>query len=142
MLYDRVLESSKYISEFIGDFSAKTAIILGTGLGALSEKIEVEKELSYADIPGFVESTVESHSGRLLFGKLNGVNVIAMQGRFHFYEGYSMSDVTFPVRVFKELNIENLIVSNAAGGINPKYQKSDIMIIGRILECLDYLETI
>jgi len=104
-------------------------IILGTGLGALANEIETEQTISYTDIPNFPVSTVESHSGKLLFGTLGGKNVVAMQGRFHYYEGYSLKEVTFPVRVMKFLGIEKLFISNAAGGLNPDYEISDLMII-------------
>ncbi|ACF13129.1 purine nucleoside phosphorylase I, inosine and guanosine-specific [Chloroherpeton thalassium ATCC 35110] len=104
-------------------------IILGTGLGALAKEIEVDFSLEYGDIPFFPISTVESHQGRLLFGTLAGKRVVAMQGRFHFYEGYSMQQITFPVRVMKYLGVKNLFISNAAGGLNPMYRKGDIMII-------------
>ncbi|MCF0235794.1 MAG: purine-nucleoside phosphorylase [Bacteroidaceae bacterium] len=106
-----------------------TAIILGTGLGRLAEEIEVEQKFSYADIPNFPVSTVEGHSGCLLFGKLGGKDVLAMQGRFHYYEGYDMKEVTFPIRVMYELGIKTLFVSNAAGGMNPAMQIGDLMFI-------------
>ena len=104
-------------------------IILGTGLGRLAEEIEVKDAVSYADIPHFPVSTVESHAGQLLFGTLSGKNVVAMQGRFHYYEGYSMQQIAFPVRVLKALSTETMIVSNACGGMNPNYQRGDIMLI-------------
>jgi purine-nucleoside phosphorylase len=104
-------------------------IILGTGLSGLADKIEAESILSYIDIPNFPVSTVESHRGKLIFGKLGGKNVMAMQGRFHYYEGYSMQQVTFPERVMKFLGIETLIISNASGGINPAFEAGDMMII-------------
>ena len=106
-----------------------TAIILGTGLGSLVHEITDSYELSYADIPNFPVSTVEGHSGKLIFGKLGNKDIMAMQGRFHFYEGYSMKEVTFPVRVMKELGIKTLFVSNAAGGMNPAFSIGDLMII-------------
>lgn len=104
-------------------------IILGTGLGRLAEEIDVEDSISYADIPHFPVSTVESHAGRLLFGTLSGKKVVAMQGRFHYYEGYSMQEIVFPVRVLKKLSAETLIVSNACGGMNPNYARGEIMLI-------------
>ena len=106
-----------------------TAIVLGTGLGRLAEEIEVIETFPYADIPNFPVSTVEGHSGCLIFGRLGGKEVLAMQGRFHYYEGYPMEQVTFPVRVMKLLGIENLLVSNAAGGINQTFRVGDLMII-------------
>jgi len=111
------------------DYAPEFGIILGTGLGALVNDIEIEKELEYVDIPNFPVSTVESHSGKLIFGKLSGRKVVAMQGRFHYYEGYDMKEVTFPVRVMKKLGIKKLFVSNAAGGVNLTYQVADLMII-------------
>ena len=107
----------------------KTAIILGTGLGSLVNEITDKYEIEYKDIPNFPLSTVEGHSGKLIFGKLGEKEIMAMQGRFHFYEGYSMKEVTFPVRVMRELGIETLFVSNAAGGMNPNFIIGDLMII-------------
>ena len=115
----------------------ETAIILGTGLGSLVHEITDKYEISYKDIPNFPLSTVEGHSGKLIFGKLGGKDILAMQGRFHFYEGYSMQQVTFysmqqvtfPVRVMRELGIKTLFVSNAAGGMNPNFEIGDLMII-------------
>jgi len=103
-------------------------IILGTGLGGLVKEIKVIDEIPYQDIPNFPVSTVESHSGKLIFGELGGKKVVAMQGRFHFYEGYDMKQVTFPVRVMKLLGIERLFVSNASGGVNPDFIVGEIMI--------------
>ena len=107
----------------------ETAIILGTGLGSLVHEITDKYEINYKDIPNFPLSTVEGHSGKLIFGKLGGKDILAMQGRFHFYEGYSMQQVTFPVRVMRELGIKTLFVSNAAGGMNPDFEIGDLMII-------------
>lgn len=104
-------------------------IILGTGLGGLVKEIDIETEIPYQDIPHFPLSTVESHTGKLILGKINGKNVVAMQGRFHFYEGYSMQQITYPVRVMKFLGVKTLLVSNACGGMNPIYRKGDIMIV-------------
>lgn len=104
-------------------------IILGTGLGGLVKEIKIIDEINYADIPHFPLSTVQSHSGKLIFGELGGKHVVAMQGRFHFYEGYTMQEVTFPVRVMKYLGIERLFVSNASGGVNPDYIIGEIMIL-------------
>ena len=109
--------------------SPKTAIILGTGLGQLASEITDKHEIPYEEIPNFPVSTVEGHSGKLIFGKLGGIDILAMQGRFHFYEGYSMKEVTFPVRVMYELGIKTLFVSNAAGGMNPQFKIGDLMII-------------
>lgn len=107
----------------------ETAIILGTGLGSLASEITEKHEVPYSDIPNFPVSTVEGHSGKLIFGRLGGKDIIAMQGRFHFYEGYSMKEVTFPVRVMRELGIKTLFVSNASGGVNPDFCIGDLMII-------------
>lgn len=118
--------------EFIkGQTSIQPAIgiILGTGLGGLVKEIQIEKEISYETIPNFPVSTVESHSGKLIFGELGGKKVVAMQGRFHYYEGYDMDQVTFPVRVMKMLGIEKLFISNAAGGLNPDFEVGEIMIL-------------
>jgi purine-nucleoside phosphorylase len=111
------------------DLAPGIGIILGTGLGSLADGIETSATVDYGDIPHFPVSTVESHAGRLLFGHLNGKPVVAMQGRFHYYEGYSLQQVTFPVRVLKALGIKTLIVSNACGGLNPQFNRGDIMII-------------
>jgi purine-nucleoside phosphorylase len=107
----------------------KTAIVLGTGLGQLASEITDTYEFPYSEIPNMPVSTVEGHSGKLIFGKLGGKDIMAMQGRFHFYEGYNMKEVTFPVRVMYELGIKTLFVSNAAGGMNPKFKIGDLMII-------------
>jgi purine-nucleoside phosphorylase len=111
------------------EFAPKTGIILGTGLGALAEDINVVQDISYQDIPHFPISTVESHAGKLIFGYLGGKNVMAMQGRFHYYEGYDMKQVTFPVRVMKALGVTTLVVSNACGGLNPQFKAGDIVLI-------------
>jgi purine-nucleoside phosphorylase len=125
----QINEATAYIQSKIGDFKPQFGIILGTGLGKLTTEIEIEHTLNYEDIPNFPIATVEFHTGKLLFGKLSGKNVVCMQGRFHYYEGYSMQQVTFPVRVMKMLGIERLFVSNASGGMNPMYKESDLMII-------------
>lgn len=109
--------------------SLEVGIILGTGLGQLIDNIQIELEIPYEEIPFFPVSTVESHKGKLIFGKLSGKSVVAMQGRFHYYEGYSMKEVTFPVRVMKLLGIKHLFVSNAAGGLNPDFGIGELMII-------------
>lgn len=109
--------------------SPETAIILGTGLGSLTNEITDKYEIHYEEIPNFPVSTVEGHSGKLIFGKLGNKEIMAMQGRFHFYEGYDMKEVTFPVRVMHELGIKTLFVSNAAGGMNPEFNIGDLMII-------------
>ncbi|MBR1688479.1 MAG: purine-nucleoside phosphorylase [Prevotella sp.] len=107
----------------------ETAIVLGTGLGQLASEITDKLEIPYSEIPNFPVSTVEGHSGKLIFGKLGGKDIMAMQGRFHYYEGYSMKEVTFPIRVMYELGIKTLFVSNAAGGMNADFKIGDLMII-------------
>jgi len=107
----------------------ETAIILGTGLGSLANEITDKYEIGYETIPNFPVSTVEGHNGKLIFGKLGNKDIMAMQGRFHFYEGYAMTEVTFPIRVMRELGIRTLFVSNAAGGMNPDFEIGDLMII-------------
>ncbi|MBN2289516.1 MAG: purine-nucleoside phosphorylase [Candidatus Glassbacteria bacterium] len=111
------------------DLEPEFGIILGTGLGALVSKMDLRCEIQYPEIPHFVSSTVETHSGRLLLGELSGRPVAAMQGRFHFYEGYSMQQITFPVRVMKALGADTLVVSNACGGMNPLWDRGDLMVI-------------
>ncbi|MBN1290744.1 MAG: purine-nucleoside phosphorylase [Candidatus Latescibacteria bacterium] len=107
----------------------QVGIVLGTGLGGLAREIETEAVIPYTEIPGFVSSTVEFHEGKLIFGYLAGKSVVAMQGRFHSYEGYSMQEITFPVRVIKSLGASSLIISNAAGGMNPEFKKGDLVLI-------------
>ncbi|WPR71432.1 purine-nucleoside phosphorylase [Flavobacterium sp. NG2] len=104
-------------------------IVLGTGLGQLVQHIQIEKEVNYSDIPHFPVSTVESHSGKLILGTLEGKKVVVMQGRFHLYEGYSIQEITFPIRILKALGIQKLLISNAAGAINLDYKKGDMMLI-------------
>lgn len=127
-MLEKIQETATYIKSKVAVIP-NYAIILGTGLGELVNIITDKKELPYDQIPNFPVSTVEGHSGKLIFGKLGGTNVLAMQGRFHFYEGYDMKQVTFPVRVFKALGIEYLFVSNAAGGMNGSFDIGDIMLI-------------
>jgi len=127
-----MLEKIKATADFIKNktgFNGKIAVILGSGLGGFTKKIDIEQTLSYSDIPNFPVSTVEGHSGKLIFGKSGGKEIVVMQGRFHYYEGYSMEQVTFPVRVFKQLGVEYLLVSNAAGGINYSFEVGDVMMI-------------
>jgi len=121
-------EAVKYIKKLHPE-EYSIGIILGTGLGGLVNDIEIKSAIDYSEIPNFPVSTVESHSGKLIFGKLSGKNIIAMQGRFHYYEGYSMDEVTFPVHVLKELGVKYLIVSNACGAVNPNFRKTDLMIM-------------
>ena len=127
-MLERIQETAAYIKAQMTT-SPETAIILGTGLGSLATEITDKREIPYNEIPNFPVSTVEGHSGKLIFGKLGGKDIMAMQGRFHYYEGYSMKEVTFPVRVMRELGIKRLFVSNAAGGTNPDFEIGDLMII-------------
>ncbi len=127
-LHQQLDEAVDYIKKRIS-FSPKIGIILGTGLGSLVDGIDMVGTVDYDKIPHFPVSTVESHAGRLLFGNLQGKPVVCMQGRFHFYEGYSFQQIAFPIRVMKRLGIESLIVSNAAGGMNPNFKPGDIMLI-------------
>jgi purine-nucleoside phosphorylase len=128
-MYDQIQKTKQYIVQKCDVSSLAAGIILGTGLGKLVDKITVESVLEYEHIPNFPVSTVEDHAGRLIVGKLSGKRVLAMQGRFHYYEGYSMQQIVFPVRVMKELGIQVLVVSNAAGGINPQFLPGTIMAI-------------
>jgi purine-nucleoside phosphorylase len=121
-------EAASFIKERL-PIEPEYLLILGTGLGQLAEEMTVELELPYEEIPHFPVSTVESHAGKLLMGNLGGKSVMAMQGRFHYYEGYSMNQIVFPVRVAKMLGIQTLLVSNACGGLNPNYERGDIMLI-------------
>lgn len=128
-------ELKKKVDEAIGYIRAHAAttpgvgIVLGTGLGELAKEIDAEAVLSYEDIPHFPVSTVEFHAGKLILGAISGRPVIAMQGRFHYYEGYSMQQITFPIRVMKYLGVKTLVISNACGGMNPLFRKGDLMII-------------
>jgi purine-nucleoside phosphorylase len=128
-MLESIRNTTEYIKKRIGDFEPEVGIILGTGLGALVTEIEVEKQLMYSNIPDFPMSTLEFHSGKLIFGTLGGKKVVAMQGRLHYYEGYTMQQITFPVRVIKMLGIKTLFVSNASGSLNPDIKKGDLMIL-------------
>ncbi|HEY8781138.1 MAG TPA: purine-nucleoside phosphorylase [Mucilaginibacter sp.] len=128
-MLESIQHTTAYIKKAIGDFEPEAGIILGTGLGELVSEIAIEKQLMYANIPDFPISTLEFHSGKLIFGELNGVKVVAMQGRLHYYEGYTMQQITFPVRVMKMLGIKTLFVSNASGSLNPAFKKGDLMVI-------------
>lgn len=125
----QVIKETATFLKHKGYESPEIGVILGTGLGKLVEEIDVEISLPYADVPNFPLATVEFHSGNLIFGTLKGKKVVAMQGRFHYYEGYSMEEIVFPVRVMKELGITTLLVSNAAGAINLDFKKGDLMLI-------------
>lgn len=127
-MWDKIQETVKYIKDKT-NFTPEYGVILGSGLGSFTEDIQIEYTLPYTEIPNFPVSTVEGHQGALVFGKIGTKNVVAMQGRFHFYEGYDMKEVTFPVRVMKFLGVEKLIVSNASGGVNPNYKVGSIVIL-------------
>lgn len=127
-LLEHVYEASTFISERIAD-NPKIGIILGSGLGELADEIKQAISIDYSEIPYFPKSTVEGHAGNLVIGKLNNQDIIAMQGRFHYYEGYSMQDVTFPIRVFHTLGVKTLIVTNACGSLNPNFQPGNLMVI-------------
>jgi len=124
----KINETIKFIEKSITN-KPEIGIILGSGLGHLADEIKVANKIAYADIPNFPVSTVKGHEGHLIFGTLNGIQVVAMQGRFHFYEGYAMDEVVFPVRVLKMLGINYLFVSNASGGVNHDFEVGDIMFI-------------
>src|ERR1700743_1073354 len=128
-MLENIQQTTSYIKSRIGDFEPEVGIILGTGLGGLVNEIEVEKQLMYSNIPDFPISTLEFHSGKLIFCMLAGKKVVAMQGRLHYYEGYTMQQITFPVRVMKMLGIKTLFVSNASGSLNPDFKKGDLMVI-------------
>ena len=128
IMWNQVQETVNFIKEKT-NFSPEYGVILGSGLGSFTDDIQIEFSLSYSDIPNFPISTVQGHKGTLVFGTIGSKKVVAMQGRFHFYEGYSMKEVTFPVRVMKYLGIEKLIVSNASGGVNTNYKVGDIALI-------------
>ncbi len=125
----RIEDSLAFIKGHIKDYSTGIGIILGTGLGGLVRDIRIEHMLDYKDIPHFPVSTVESHHGNLIFGEISGHNAVIMQGRFHFYEGYSVRQVTYPIRVMQRLGIHTLLVSNACGAVNPVYRRGELMIM-------------
>lgn len=127
-LYDRIEETKAYI-ETKTDMKPTIGLILGSGLGVLADEIENPVKISYNEIPNFPVSTVQGHEGQLVIGNLQGKMVVAMQGRFHYYEGYSMETITFPVRVMKALGVETIFVTNAAGGVNEDFKPGDLMII-------------
>lgn len=128
-MLEQIKKTADFINARTDNFTPEAGIILGTGLGDFADNIDERYSLDYKDIPGFPVSTVEGHKGRLIFGFIEGRRVVAMQGRFHYYEGYTMEQVTFPIRVMKLLGIKNLFVSNAAGGINTTFKVGDLMII-------------
>ena len=126
--FELSLETAQFLQKQI-NYTPEYAIVLGSGLGSLSEDIEVDVEIPYKDIPNFPVSTVKGHKGSLIFGSLSGKKIVAMNGRFHFYEGYSMKQVTFPERVFWQMGIRKLVVSNASGGVNRNFKIGDVMLI-------------
>lgn len=127
-MYVKIKETAAYIMKKI-ESVPEIGLILGSGLGELADEIQYARKISYCDIPNFPISTVEGHEGQLVIGELAGKSVIAMQGRFHYYEGYSMQEVTFPVRVMKEIGVELMVITNACGGMNKSFQPGDLMII-------------
>ena len=127
-MYTKIQETASWLKQRMTT-NPETAIILGTGLGQLASEITDTYEFPYSEIPNFPVSTVEGHAGKLIFGKLGGKDIMAMEGRFHYYEGYSMKEVTFPERVMYELGIKTLFVANASGGMNPKFNIGDVMVI-------------
>ncbi|AZV44206.1 purine nucleoside phosphorylase [Peribacillus asahii] len=135
MMYEQLEKAAAFIKSKITDVPS-VGLILGSGLGVLAAEIEQPIVLPYQEIPNFPVSTVEGHAGKLVIGKLSGKTVVAMQGRFHFYEGYSMSQVTFPVRVMKLLGVETLIVTNAAGSVNESFTPGDLMLITDHINCM------
>ncbi|MCI0448462.1 MAG: purine-nucleoside phosphorylase, partial [Chlorobi bacterium] len=122
-------EAIEYLSGEIGEFKPKVGIILGTGLGGLVNDVSIKYKIDYRQIPHFPVPTVESHHGYLIFGEISGKSVVIMQGRFHYYEGYTHEEVTFPVRVMKRLGVNYLLVSNACGGMNPLFKRADLMLM-------------
>jgi purine-nucleoside phosphorylase len=128
-MLEQIASTTKSILQRSNGFRPTVGIILGSGLGALAEEIKAAHVIPYSEIPGFPQSTVKGHGGNLILGELGGKKVVAMQGRFHYYEGYTMQQITFPVRVMRSLGVETLIVSNASGGMNPAFRVGEIMII-------------
>jgi purine-nucleoside phosphorylase len=128
-MYEKILQTVDFINAKTNGFKPEVGIVLGSGLGGLANGIKIESSIPYSEIPNFPISTVKGHQSQLLFGTIAGRKIVAMQGRFHYYEGYAMSEVTFPIRVMMQLGIHFLILSNAAGGLNPNFNVGDIMII-------------
>ena len=128
-MLEKIKKTAEYIKSQTNDYQPEVGVILGTGLGGFADSIEADYVLEYKDIPGFPVSTVQGHKGRMIFGKIEGRKVVAMQGRFHYYEGYHMNEVTFPVRVMQQLGIQFLFVSNASGGVNTSFRTGDLMVI-------------
>ena len=128
-MYTKYEQTAHYIRQFITERTPEFAIILGSGLSPLQDEVTPIMEIPYAGIPNFPQSTVEGHGNKLIYGTLSGKYVLLMSGRFHYYEGYPMDAVTFPIRIFHLLGIKKLIVSNASGGVNPNFSVGDIMLI-------------
>ncbi len=128
-MLEKIKQTADFLNNFSQNFQPQIGIVLGTGLGDFANNIDVKYSIEYSEIPNFPVSTVQGHKGKMIFGMVGGKRVVAMQGRFHFYEGYPMTQVTFPIRVMKFLGIENLFVSNASGGINTSFRVGDLMII-------------
>ena len=128
-VYDKINETARIIQSYITEHTPEFAIILGSGLNKLEDEVEVISEIKYNNIPNFPKSTVEGHKGKLIYGKIENRYVLMMAGRVHYYEGYTMQEVTFPIRVFAQLGIKRLIVSNASGGVNPNFSIGDVMVI-------------
>lgn len=129
MMLEKIKETAAYLNEKCQNFAPEVGIVLGTGLGNFADNIDVKYSIEYSQIPNFPVSTVQGHKGRMIFGFIGERRVVAMQGRFHYYEGYGMDQVTFPIRVMKFLGIKNLFVSNASGGINTSFRVGDLMVI-------------
>ena len=128
-MLEEIKKTAAFVRTRTEDFAPEVGIILGTGLGDFADKIDARFIIEYKDVPGFPVSTGEGHKGRMIFGEIEGRRVVAMQGRFHYYEGYTMQQVTFPVRVMQQIGIKYLFVSNASGGINPSFRVGDLMVI-------------
>ena len=128
-IYDKINETALIIQSYITEHTPEFAIILGSGLHKLEDEVEVISEIKYNNIPNFPKSTVAGHKGKLIYGKIENRYVLMMAGRVHYYEGYTMQEVTFPIRVFAQLGIKRLIVSNASGGVNPNFSIGDVMVI-------------
>ena len=128
-MLEKIKESVQFLNKKTKEYKPKSGIILGTGLGGLVNEIKIEYSIPYKNIPNFPVSTVEGHTGNLIFGELGNERIIAMQGRFHYYEGYNMQLITLPIRVMKLLGIQRLFLSNASGGVNPDFEIGDLMII-------------
>ena len=134
-LKEKIFATSEFLKNKI-QIKPEIGIILGTGLNGLAKEIDISQSIGYNEIPNFPTSTVESHSGNLLFGKLSNKNVFAMQGRFHYYEGYTMQEITFPIRIMKQIGVKTLIISNAAGSLNPLFKKGSLMLIDDYINLL------